>query len=189
MAAAHHGEPMARFRFHRKRMPLTVIENCNDILLSSNRYRDPNCSKTAEVFQSCAEWAADGRFTDEDVSQVTQLLVLLHRVWCCLFTNPLLRPNFPCSPPSMHPSRLHPAASACSPTASLTNQDSFFATVRALQAQLLPESPVNCPQVSLQLSTATLPPRAHSFCTAALYVLQGQRNGASALCGIVLRFE
>ena len=36
----------------------------------SNRYRDPNCSKTAEVFQACAEWAADARFTDEDVSQV-----------------------------------------------------------------------------------------------------------------------
>lgn len=36
----------------------------------SNRYRDPNCSKTADVFQACAAWAAEARFTDEDVAQV-----------------------------------------------------------------------------------------------------------------------
>lgn len=37
------------------------------------RYRDPNCSKTAHVFQSCAEWAAEARFTDDDVAQVLPL--------------------------------------------------------------------------------------------------------------------
>ena len=39
---------------------------CDDMC----RYRDPNCSKTADVYQACAEWAADARFTDEDVAQV-----------------------------------------------------------------------------------------------------------------------
>ena len=40
-----------------------------DGTFSFSSYRDPNCAKTADVFQSCVEWAADARFTDEDVAQ------------------------------------------------------------------------------------------------------------------------
>jgi hypothetical protein len=90
----------------------------------SNRYRDPNCSKTAEVFQACAEWAADARFTDEDVSQVRHT----HGV-CCAFSNPLRRQSFPSSPQSTRRCPRHRAGSACSPTVCQTSPGSCFATV------------------------------------------------------------
>lgn len=91
----------------------------------SNRYRDPNCSKTAEVFQACVEWAADARFTDEDVSQVRHT----HRA-CCVFSNPLRRQSSPSSPLSTRRCPRHRAGSACSPTVCQTSPGSCFATVR-----------------------------------------------------------
>jgi hypothetical protein len=100
----------------------TDFGSCSPV---SNRYRDPNCSKTAEVFQACAEWAADARFTDEDVSQVRRT----HRA-CCACSNPLHRQSFPCSPPSTRRCPRHRAGSACSPTVCQTSPGSCFATVR-----------------------------------------------------------
>ncbi len=107
--------PLRRCTFH------IDFGSCSPV---SNRYRDPNCSKTAEVFQACAEWAAGARFTDEDVSQVRHT----HRA-CCAFSNPLRRQSSPSSPQSTRRCPRHRAGSACSPTVCQTRPGSCFATV------------------------------------------------------------
>jgi hypothetical protein len=64
-----------RWNFHLSIVRIIVCFRAPTNVHSMSSYRDPNCSKTADIFQSCAEWAADARFTDEDVTQVSLLHV------------------------------------------------------------------------------------------------------------------
>ena len=66
--------------------PLIPSSATCDIFIS---YRDPNCSKTADVYQACAEWAANARFTDEDVAQVQRPPCSPLVTRCALLVKPL----------------------------------------------------------------------------------------------------